>query len=147
MERREFLRLSGIGMGTLVVPVLGGPRNLFGALTAIPTSDKKALADVALNAAKGAGASYADIRIGRYLNQFLITREDKVQNTVNTESFGCGIRVLANGTWGFAATSTVTKDGIAAAAKRAVAIAQANASLRTEPVRLALCGQDSAPAV
>ena len=46
----------------------------------------------------GAGATYADVRIGRYRNQFLITREDKVQNTVNTESYGCGVRVIADGT-------------------------------------------------
>ena len=32
------------------------------------------------------------------------TREDKVQNVVNTESFGIGIRVITNGTWGFAST-------------------------------------------
>jgi TldD protein len=124
-------------MGTLVVPVLGGPRELLGAITAIPTGDKKALADVGLNTARGAGASYADVRIGRYLNQFVITREDKVQNMVNTESFGCGIRVIVDGTWGFAATSDVSKDGISRAAKKAAAIARANAGLQTEPVKLA----------
>jgi TldD protein len=45
--------------------------------------------------------------------------------------------VLADGTWGFAATSQVTKDGVAKAAEQAVAIAKANASLQAEPVRLA----------
>ena len=59
------------------------------------------LADVALNIARSLGASYADARIGRYLNQFVFTREDKVQNVVNTESFGVGVRVIANGTWGW----------------------------------------------
>ncbi len=137
MERREFLRLTGVGMGTLVIPIFGGPRDLLGAITPVPTADKKLLADVALNAARGGGATYADVRIGRYLNQFVITREDKVQNIVNTESYGCGIRVLAGGTWGFAATSQVTRDGVAGAAKRAVAIARANAALQAEPVRLA----------
>jgi len=137
LDRRDFLRLTGIGVGTLVVPVLGRPRDLLGATTPIPTADKKQLADVALNAARGKGASYADVRIGRYLNQFVITREDKVQNIVNTESYGCGIRVLANGTWGFAATSQVTKDGLAGAAEQAVAIAKANASIQAEPVELA----------
>ncbi len=55
------------------------------------------MADVALNAARSKGATYTDVRIGRYLNQFIITREDKVQNIVNTESYGMGIRVIANG--------------------------------------------------
>jgi TldD protein len=91
---------------------------------------------VALNAAKSSGASYADIRIGRYLNQFVVTREDKVQNIVNTESFGVGIRVIADGTWGFASTSDVTDDGIAKAAKQAAAIAKANAKVQTDPVQL-----------
>ena len=137
MDRREFLRLSGFGVGGLVVPVLGRPTPLLGATGSVPAGDKKVLADVALNTARGGGASYADVRIGRYLNQFLFTREEKVQNIVNTESYGVGIRVIADGTWGFAATSDVTKDGIAAAAKQAVAIAKANAKFQVEPVRLA----------
>ena len=41
-------------------------------------------------------------------SQFVITREDKVQNVVNTESTGVGIRVIANGTWGFAATNDLS---------------------------------------
>ncbi|MFQ5677609.1 MAG: TldD/PmbA family protein, partial [bacterium] len=55
---------------------------LSGAITPIPDADKKSLADVALDAARSHGATYADVRIGRYLNQFIITREDKVQNIV-----------------------------------------------------------------
>jgi TldD protein len=137
LDRRTFLQLTGVGVGTMVVPVLGFPRALFGATTPIPTADKKALADVALNAARAKGATYADVRIGRYLNQFVITREDKVQNVVNTESYGAGVRVLANGTWGFAATSQLNKDSIARAAEEAVAIAKANSKLGGEPVVLA----------
>ena len=58
-----------------------------------PTFDKvihKRMADVALNAATSAGATYADIRIGRYSNQYVFTREDRVQNIVNTDSYGEG---------------------------------------------------------
>lgn len=98
---------------------------------------KKRMADVALNTAKSMGATYADARIGRYLNQYVFTREDKVQNVVNTESFGIGIRVIANGTWGFASTNSVTEDGIKKATERAVAIAKANSKIQTEPVKLA----------
>ena len=137
MDRRTFLQLTGVGVGTMVVPVLGFPRTLFGATTPIPTADKKTLADVALNAARAKGATYADVRIGRYLNQFVIAREDKVQNVVNTESYGAGVRVLANGTWGFAATSQLSPDSIARAAEEAVAIAKANSKLGGEPVVLA----------
>jgi TldD protein len=59
------------------------------------------MADVALNAARSKGATYTDVRIGRYLNQYVVTREDKVQNIVDTQSYGMGIRVLAGGCWGF----------------------------------------------
>ena len=92
---------------------------------------------MALNAARAKGASYADVRIGRYLNQFIITREKRVQNIVNTESFGVGIRVIANGAWGFAASNSVTKEEIAKTAEKAVAVAKANSKILSEPVQLA----------
>jgi TldD protein len=141
MDRRDFLRLTGIGMGTLVVPAFGqpagSPASLSGATTPIPNADRKALAAVALDAARKGGASYADVRIGRTLNQSVVTREDKVERLTNTESYGVGVRVIVNGTWGFAATNQVTSDGVAAAATRAVAIAKANSRFQTEPVVLA----------
>lgn len=103
----------------------------------LDAAQKKQLADVALNTARSLGATYTDVRIGRYLNQFITTRENKVQNIVNTESFGVGIRVIANGTWGFASTNTVTVDGIRKASEKAVAIAKANSKFQKEPVKLA----------
>ncbi len=137
MHRRDFLKASGIGLAGLMLPF--GTR-VIAADALLETMDparKKALADAALTAAKAAGASYCDARIGRYLRQFVITREDKVQNVVNTESSGIGVRVIANGSWGFAATSDLTTDGAARAAKQAVAIAQANAKTRSAAVELA----------
>ena len=106
--------------------------------TGIDVALKKRLADAALNAAKSKGASYADIRIGRYLNQFVVTREDKVQNIVNTESYGGGVRVIADGCWGFAAVVDAKSEAqTARAAEEAVAIAKANAKLIKQPVQLA----------
>ncbi|MDB5687181.1 MAG: TldD protein [Rhizorhabdus sp.] len=98
---------------------------------------KKRLADAALNAATGSGASYCDVRVGRYLRQFVITRDDHVENVVNTESTGVGIRVIASGAWGFAATNDLTAEGVATAARQATAIAKANARSQTAPVQLA----------
>ncbi len=60
-----------------------------------------------------------------------------MQNTVNTESFGIGIRVVANGTWGFASTNEVSADGIKKAAELAVAVAKANSKIQTEEINLA----------
>ncbi len=98
---------------------------------------KKALADAALNTAKSNGATYTDVRIGRYLNQFITTRENKVQSITNTESVGVGIRVIVNGTWGFASTNEMSTDGIKKTTERAVAIAKANSKFQKEPVKLA----------
>jgi TldD protein len=137
LKRKDFLKIAGIGMGGMMIPLVGTRVEAFSSLTGMSVSDKKALADTALNAAKMAGASYADIRIGRYLNQFIITREQQVQNAVNTESFGVGVRVIANGTWGFASTNNVTNEGVAEAARQAVMIAKANGSIQSEPVQLA----------
>ncbi|MCC5920176.1 MAG: TldD/PmbA family protein [Cyclobacteriaceae bacterium] len=139
MNRREFLRLGGMGAGALAfsVPIIGRAITPEEALIPVDVALKKRLSDIALNAATSKGATYADVRIGRYLNQYLFTREDRVQNVVNNESYGVGIRVIVKGTWGFAATHDVTEAGIAKAAENAVAIALANASLQDEPVQLA----------
>ncbi len=140
MERREFVRLAGMGAGAVVVPVWSQQVPAVGAggaITPIPTADKKVLADTALETAQSNGASYADVRIGRYLNQFISARNTKIQNITNTESFGVGIRVIVNGTWGFAATNDVTPEGISRAATEAAAIARANSRFQTEPVQLA----------
>jgi TldD protein len=119
------------------IPAFGAPVPPDRALESVDTALKRQMADIALNAARSKGATYTDVRIGRYLNQFIITREDKVLNIVNTESYGIGIRVIANGCWGFSATDKLDKDGIAKAAELAVSIARENARLQTEPVQLA----------
>jgi TldD protein len=138
LKRREFIELTGLGFGSLLIPISGNsiPQSL-SLEKRIDASQKKKLADAVLNKATSLGATYCDIRIGRYLNQFLTTRENKVQNIVNTESFGTGIRVIVNGTWGFASTNIVTEEGLLKATTQAIAIAKANSKFQKEPVRLA----------
>lgn len=136
MDRRNFLTMSGLGLAGLMVPF----GRVIAAEQLVSTLDvaiKKAIADTALQAARDAGASYCDVRVGRYLQQFVVTREDKVQNVVNTESTGVGVRVIANGAWGFAATEDLSTEGVAKAARQAAAIAKANSRLQTTPVQLA----------
>jgi TldD protein len=140
MNRRDFMQLAGMGAGAMLLPISAFSNPVDPARMRDPLMDaqqKKQLADIALNTAKSLGATYADVRIGRYLNQFVITREKKVQNIVNTESFGVGIRVIVNGTWGFAASNSVTPDGIKKTAERAAVIAKANSKFQKEPVKLA----------
>src|SRR5688500_1010496 len=141
-NRREFLK-----QGTLVAGAIAAEaafRKAHG-LAPLPKEPAAPVMDAAtrdlmmdaLNAAKLAGAGYADVRIGRYLQNFVQTREQQIVNVVDTDSMGAGVRALVDGTWGFAATRTMTKDGIAGAAREAVAIAKANRVARDRAVQLA----------
>jgi TldD protein len=137
MQRRDFLKASGFGLASLSLPFYGNAIAAEDLLSSLDVGMKKSISDAAMQAARDAGASYCDVRVGRYLRQFVITRENKVQNVVNTESTGVGIRVIANGSWGFAATNDLSPKSVVKAAQQAAAIAKANARTRTEPVRLA----------
>ncbi|MDP5032938.1 MAG: TldD/PmbA family protein [Paraglaciecola sp.] len=138
MQRRDFIKLGGLGVGGLMLPLSGIAVSAEQLLDKpMDVAYKKKLADIALNAAKAKGATYADARIGRYLNQFVTTNENRVDNIVNRESAGIGVRVIANGTWGFASTSNMTPDSVAKTAERAVAVAMANSKFQTTPVQLA----------
>lgn len=138
MDRRDFLALSSMFTGAALAPSFFGKVIAAEQLQdAIDVAVKKRLADAALSAATAAGATYCDVRVGRYLRQFVITRERKVENIVNTESSGTGVRVIADGSWGFAATNEMTEDAVATAARQATAIAKANARFLSAPVQLA----------
>jgi TldD protein len=90
-----------------------------------------------LRAAARAGATYADLRIVRRRHEVISTREDHVVDVGSSQSYGVGVRVIANGAWGFAATSRVDPSEVARAAALAADIARANAKLLRQPVRLA----------
>ncbi|MBI3932797.1 MAG: TldD/PmbA family protein [Acidobacteria bacterium] len=91
----------------------------------------------ALDTAKAKGAGYADVRVARFLRQSINTREQRVTNVAQSESFGVGVKVLVDGTWGFAASSRVEPDEVDRVAERAVAIARANHAAQERPVVLA----------
>ncbi|NHZ62476.1 TldD/PmbA family protein [Massilia genomosp. 1] len=137
MERRTFLKISSGAAGAILVPVFGNAIAAEELMNPVAIAFKKSLADAAMNAATKAGATYCDVRIGRYLNQFITTRDLSVENIVNTESSGVGVRVIANGAYGFASTNDMAPDSIAAAARQAVAIARANSKLQSEPLQMA----------
>ena len=140
-SRREFLAKAGLTASALAL----ASRRLDAAETASPiltaTTEPdpavKVLLLEALTAAKLAGAQWADARIQRARRQSLGTREQQVTNVSDTDTIGCGVRVLVDGTWGFSATRSLTKDGVSRAAKQAVALAKANRVARDRSVRLA----------
>jgi TldD protein len=140
-SRREFLASAGLAAGTIAL----ASRQLEAAelrspiLTAATEPDPavKVLLLEALTAAKLAGASWADVRVQRQRRQNLGTREQQVTNVLDTDTIGCGVRVLVDGTWGFSATRQLTTEGVARAARQAVALARANRVARDRQVTLA----------
>lgn len=91
----------------------------------------------ALEAAKKAGATYADARIVRRRTEHVTTREDHVVSVGSGETYGIGVRVIADGAWGFASSPVVTGASAEETAKKAVAIARAARPTLKRPVELA----------
>jgi TldD protein len=102
----------------------------------VQTPDAAEWAIHALDAARAAGADYADVRVVEELAESIDVRDDRVEGVSRTTSRGVGVRVLAGGAWGFAATNDPSPAATREAAARAVAIARAGAPLRGDPVTL-----------
>ncbi len=134
MNRRDFIKLTAV-TGAAVYIAKGSAFGMQSPRFSDP--DFRILSDVALNTAKSHKATYADIRIGRYRNQSVSTREKRVQDVSDSESFGFGVRVLVDGTWGFAASNIVTKEEIALVTEQAIRVAKANLVIQNDPVQLA----------
>src|SRR6201981_812557 len=97
----------------------------------------KQILDWALNLATQRGASYVDARIVDERSRSLATKNGKVGRASDGESLGIGIRAIADGAWGFAASDDLSRAAVEAAGARAVAIAHAWARVKHENVRLA----------
>jgi len=92
--------------------------------------------DRALDVAKSAGASYADIRIVRRESQSIDAKNGVVQTLALDGTYGFGVRVLADGAWGFASSNRLEKAEIDRVAKLAVGIAKASAISKLKDVDL-----------
>jgi TldD protein len=100
INRKKFLRLTSISVGGLAIPAfLKGQE-----WTSLSNED---LANAALAAARAKEVTYADVRIARSLKQ--------------ATAYEVGIRALVKGSWGFAATSTMTEEAIVKCTEEAVA--------------------------
>ena len=128
--RREFVKMAGAAGAVLAVgagnsgcqpgvgPVSGsGPA---------PDAAERDLALLALDEARSAGASYADVRVSRHWNESVRTREQQIRNVSKSDSYGIGVRALVGGSWGFSATRDLSRNAVAAAAREAASIAAAN---------------------
>ena len=83
----------------------------------------------ALDTACSRGAAYADVRFENNRTERIEVRNGVVATFVDTTSIGYGIRALAGGSWGYAASNDLSDTGIDATAALAVAIATASRSV------------------
>jgi len=137
VDRREFVKLAAgsalaVAAGLSSVEVEAQRNTAPG-----PDAVERDLALLALDAARSAGAVYADARIIRVLSEAIETRERQITNVTKSESYGIGVRAFVGGSWGFAATRDVTRDAVVRAAREAVAIAVASDRAAPGTTRLA----------
>ena len=97
----------------------------------------KSAAKLALDAASLRGVSYADARVVSLRNRSLTTKNGSVGHASESESLGIGIRVLADGAWGFAASADLSRASVEATAALAFEIAKASARVKVENVCMA----------
>src|SRR5678815_4337992 len=130
--RRNFLKTTGAACGVAVLPSFVMEIEA----AAAAAIDKAKLAEAAISRARKLGATYADIRINRYRNESIATREQRVQNVSRAQNFGFGVRVLYKGTWGFASSRSVTPDDVRRITQQAVEIARANSVYQRKRISL-----------
>ncbi|HEM61286.1 MAG TPA: TldD/PmbA family protein, partial [Chloroflexi bacterium] len=94
------------------------------------------LAHRAMNLAEAKGATYADIRLRETETQTIILKNGVIEAIATTSSHGFGVRVIADGAWGFAASASVSRAKIDEVTTQALEIARASALAGGQPVNL-----------
>lgn len=101
------------------------------------------LARRALDTARTRGASYADVRFVRRATEDALVKNGRIENVDRGDTAGFGVRCVADGAWGFAASHVATPEEVQRVAALAVETAKASAITKRADARLA----DVAPAV
>src|SRR5215207_3449464 len=95
------------------------------------------LADAALGRARELGVEHADFRLERIRNQTLVLRDGRVDSSRDGEDLGFAVRVVHDGTWGFAAGVDLTPEAAVRVAEQAVEVAKVSRPVNSEPIELA----------
>src|SRR3954462_7831786 len=101
---------------------------------ALPLS---ALTDAALTRAVDLGCEHADIRVERIRTQTISLRDARPEAFTDGEDLGLCVRVVHEGTWGFAAGVVLTAAEAVRLAEEAVAVAKVSAAINSDRVELA----------
>ena len=97
---------------------------------------KDLISDV-LDLVKTEGASYGDVRVVSRRTESLEAKNGKPEAISASETQGFGVRVLVDGSWGFAASSHPGAEEMRRVASQAVSIARASARFQAKPIALA----------
>ncbi len=95
------------------------------------------LADAALQRAAELGAQHADFRAERIRSQRIALSDGILETLYDADDLGLAVRVVVQGTWGFASAADLTVDAAARAAARAVDVARVAAAVNSERIELA----------
>lgn len=158
MQRRSFLTRAALGAGALSLSRPWSPQSAWAALPntqpgtppgtplgtlpgldAAPSAGDpalKVLTDAALDAARRAGATYADVRLTKTRTLGIGATNGGADTPSGSETISAGVRVLVDNAWGFLSGSLWTVDDLARFAAAAVAQARANHWETTQPVTL-----------
>ncbi|MCW2562465.1 MAG: peptidase modulator of gyrase [Mycobacterium sp.] len=90
-----------------------------------------------MSAAVAAGASYADLRIHGITTEIVQLRDGELETAAVNREIGLAVRVIVDGTWGFASHAELDPVVAAETARRAVQVATALAPLNAERIELA----------
>ncbi|WP_193047256.1 TldD/PmbA family protein [Mycolicibacterium baixiangningiae] len=110
------------------------PRPVDADFLALP---REQLADAALSAALAAGATYSDLRIHAITSELVQLRDGELETAVIDREIGLAVRVIVDGTWGFASHAELDPTVAADTARRAVRVATTLAPLNAERIELA----------
>jgi len=97
------------------------------------------LADAALQRARDFDVSHADFRLERLRGQRLGLRDAELEGVHDTDAVGFGVRVILDGTWGFASGVDLTAQEVVRVTEEAVRVAQVSAAI--SPVAVELVGE------
>ena len=97
----------------------------------------KNLADAALETARTLGADHADFRVERVRGQRIALSDSRLQALSDGDDSGLAVRIIVDGTWGFASAVDLTPEAARDAARHAVEVAKVAAAMNTERIALA----------
>ena len=93
-------------------------------------------AQIVLDHAKRAGASYADIRLGETHRQYVKAKDDRLENFDESALHGFGVRVLLEGCWGFYGAHQLDRASLETGVVRALENARATQPIQNQPILL-----------